>query len=250
MKMHDRRVLALCFFLSGATSLMLQVAWSKELSYVLGNTLYAVATVVAAFMGGLGLGSGLASRFGSRIRNPIRAYAWMELIIAFCGAASIPLFRSLGTVLRPLYAFAGNSNNLFLLSRFLIVFITMAVPVTLMGMTLPVVIAAVGRRQERYEVGAGYLYGINTLGAVCGTLAVGFWQIPRLGLRGTCFCAGLLDAGIAVAAWWLCRQVGDVEDLRGIALKTPHLKKREPIRKAARSSSEWTGGMLLVAGVY
>src|SRR5437016_11599817 len=104
MKVHDRGVLALFFFVSGATSLMLQVAWSKELSYLLGNTIYAVATVVAAFMGGLGLGSAAASRFGTRVKNPIRAYARMAFAIAVCGAVSVPLFRSLGVVFRALYA--------------------------------------------------------------------------------------------------------------------------------------------------
>ncbi|UCF81127.1 MAG: hypothetical protein JSV08_01510, partial [Acidobacteriota bacterium] len=60
MNTGNRFVLGVCFFLSGATSLALEVAWAKELSYILGNTLYAVATVVAAFMAGLGLGSALA----------------------------------------------------------------------------------------------------------------------------------------------------------------------------------------------
>ena len=55
MKLRDRLILGFCFFISDATSLILQVAWSKELSYILGTTLYAVATVVAAFMAGLGM---------------------------------------------------------------------------------------------------------------------------------------------------------------------------------------------------
>ena len=53
MNSRHKLLLGTCFFLSGATSLVLEVAWSKELSYILGNTLYAVATVVAAFMAGL-----------------------------------------------------------------------------------------------------------------------------------------------------------------------------------------------------
>ncbi len=66
------RLLATCFFLSGAVSLVLEVAWAKQLSYLLGNTLYGVATVVAAFMGGLAVGSGLTSRFGHRLLRPLR----------------------------------------------------------------------------------------------------------------------------------------------------------------------------------
>jgi spermidine synthase len=243
MNVRDRRVLAIFFFVSGATSLMLQVAWSKELSYLLGNTVYAVATVVASFMGGLGLGSALASRFATRIKNPIRAYAAMECAIAFLGAASIPLFRSMSGVFGALYALSGDNHDLFLLARFFVVFVMMALPVTLMGMTLPVVIAAVGRRQEAYEGGAGYFYGINTLGAMAGTLFVGFWMIPRFGLQGTCLAAGMLDALLALGAWRLCRRVGDIADVR--------VEKRDATDNGARvRASEWTAGMLLVGGIY
>src|SRR5689334_453900 len=60
MKSLERWILGACFAISGATSLVLQVAWSKELSYILGSTLYGSATVVAAYMAGLGIGSALA----------------------------------------------------------------------------------------------------------------------------------------------------------------------------------------------
>ena len=54
--------LLLPFFLSGATSLVLEVAWSKVLSYLLGVDLYASATVVTAYMAGIGLGAYLSVR--------------------------------------------------------------------------------------------------------------------------------------------------------------------------------------------
>ena len=45
--------LLICFFFSGAAGLIYQVAWSKALGLVFGHTAYAVATVLAVFMGGL-----------------------------------------------------------------------------------------------------------------------------------------------------------------------------------------------------
>src|SRR5262250_1079330 len=100
MKRRDRLVLGFCFFISGATSLILQVAWSKELSYILGTTLYAVATVVAAFMAGLGIGSALAGRFAERFSEPVRAYAYLQFGIGLCGAFSIPTFRATAPIFR------------------------------------------------------------------------------------------------------------------------------------------------------
>ena len=39
---------ALCFLLSGAAGLVHEVAWSKQLGYLLGSSLHAMATVTAA----------------------------------------------------------------------------------------------------------------------------------------------------------------------------------------------------------
>ena len=65
---------ALCFFTSGAAGLLYEVVWSKQLSYLLGNSTHAVATVVAAFLGGLALGARflgtpLADRKSTRLNS-------------------------------------------------------------------------------------------------------------------------------------------------------------------------------------
>lgn len=46
-----------CFLLSGATGLLYQVVWLRLLTPILGQTVYAITTVLAAFMAGLALGS-------------------------------------------------------------------------------------------------------------------------------------------------------------------------------------------------
>ena len=57
-------LLAACFFASGATALVCEVVWLRMLGLVFGHTVYAVTTVLAAFMAGLGLGSLLVGRAG------------------------------------------------------------------------------------------------------------------------------------------------------------------------------------------
>ena len=51
-----RLLIPTCFLLSGTAGLALEVVWSKYLSHLLGNSVHGVATVVAAFLGGLGVG--------------------------------------------------------------------------------------------------------------------------------------------------------------------------------------------------
>src|SRR5256885_8583746 len=76
-----RAVILACFFLSGASGLVLEMLWTRMLTLVFGSTTLAVSTVLTAFMGGLGLGSYLAARLADRLKNPVRAYAAAEAAI-------------------------------------------------------------------------------------------------------------------------------------------------------------------------
>src|SRR5262245_66514876 len=70
---------AVCFFVSGAAGLIYEVVWSKQISYLMGNSLHAVATVVSAFVCGLALGGwGLGDRLACRGRCG-RHYAGVEI---------------------------------------------------------------------------------------------------------------------------------------------------------------------------
>jgi spermidine synthase len=72
-----RRLLAgvvACFFLSGATGLVYEVLWIRMLGLVFGHTVFAVTTVLTAFMAGLGLGSWIFGRIADRQARPLRLY--------------------------------------------------------------------------------------------------------------------------------------------------------------------------------
>jgi hypothetical protein len=49
--------LAVLFFFSGASALVYQVLWLRQLSLIFGVTIYAASTVLATFMTGLAIGS-------------------------------------------------------------------------------------------------------------------------------------------------------------------------------------------------
>jgi spermidine synthase len=64
-----------CFVLTGATGLIYEVLWARMLGLVFGATTFAISTVLAAFMGGLALGSAIAGKLGARFKRPLRVYA-------------------------------------------------------------------------------------------------------------------------------------------------------------------------------
>src|SRR6266513_4347945 len=86
-------LIGLCFVLSGATGLIYEVLWARMLGLVFGATTLAVSTVLAAFMGGLALGSALAGRRGASVKRPVRAYGLLEIGSALY-AVAVPLLFS------------------------------------------------------------------------------------------------------------------------------------------------------------
>src|SRR5262249_58944626 len=70
--------LSCCFFLSGLAALIYETAWTHEFAFVFGTSELAVATVLAAYMGGLAAGAAAAGRYGPRLARPVLAYGLLE----------------------------------------------------------------------------------------------------------------------------------------------------------------------------
>ncbi len=190
---------AACFFASGAAGLLYEIVWAKQLAYLLGSSLHAVAAVVASFLGGLALGARVLGVPLARRGDGARTYAMLELGVGVLGLLLLPLLRASDPLVGQLYRALGGETPAFALARLGLLVAFLLPPAALMGATLPVLVAHV----ERDLVGAGLarLYALNTFGAVAGSLAAGFLLLPGLGLTGTTFVAAALNLVVAVVAW-------------------------------------------------
>ena len=185
-----RLFVILAFFVSGASSLMLEVVWSKALGHIVGNTLQAITTVVASYMGGLALGAAWAGRSGLGHKRPVLAYGVLEIGIGLFGIASPFLIKALDGPLGAAYVTFGGTSAAYAVIRFLVTFGLLLVPTTMMGATLPILVSWGTRRADLARV-LGTLYAVNTAGAVVGTVLAGFAFLPTLGLSRTALVAGL-----------------------------------------------------------
>src|SRR5512145_1893488 len=79
------RVVLVLFALTGFSALCLQVAWQRVISIHGGVDLFSSATVVAAFMAGLGLGNLLGGTLADWLgaRRSILAFAIANLGVGF-----------------------------------------------------------------------------------------------------------------------------------------------------------------------
>ncbi|KAF0124303.1 MAG: putative spermidine synthase with an N-terminal membrane domain [Elusimicrobia bacterium] len=194
--------LRLLFFLSGISGLVFQTVWFRMLIRVFGGTMEAAGTVLAVFMGGLAIGAILAGRRADTIKEPLKAYALLELLIALSGAAATLLLAALpyliGNWLPPAFLEGGWAP----LTRILVSAAVLLPPTVLMGATLPLLVKAAAPSAAASGRAISVLYALNTLGASAGVLLAGFILIAWLGERGTAAFAALLNIGIALRAYF------------------------------------------------
>ena len=190
--------LFLCFFLSGAAALVYEVVWMRMLTQIFGSTAYAVATVLAAFMAGLALGSYVFGRLAERRKNLLRLYGVLELGVGVYGFAAPSLFYGARGIYAPLFWLYELSPGVFNVVLFVLAFLLLAIPTFLMGATLPVLSQVFVRSRSHLGQRVGDLYATNTLGAVIGCALAGYYLIPQLGLSSTVYSAAVGNIVIAV----------------------------------------------------
>jgi len=70
---------------SGCAGLIYEIVWFQLLQLVIGSSAISLGLLLAAYMGGLCLGSALLPRLISARYHPLRIYAVLELGIAVFG---------------------------------------------------------------------------------------------------------------------------------------------------------------------
>jgi spermidine synthase len=196
--MPQRRtlLLAVCFFLSGVGSLALEVVWTRELRLVFGSTTLAASTILVAYMLGLGLGGLAGGKLAARMPSGVRAYGWIEIVIGLYALAVPWLLAQLPALNRTVLAGMDFWPAVF--CRFAISLALLLLPTVLMGATLPILVAALVRRDARIGSSTGLLYGLNTLGAVAGVFLATFVLFELFGLTWTNRIGALLDVVVGI----------------------------------------------------
>lgn len=175
-------VIYLLFFLSGAAGLMYETLWLRRLALDFGATAPATATILAIFLGGLGLGALLFGRFSRRLQRPLRWYGLIELAVACCGLLSPWLLTQTGRIFLNGPATWELSPMIAMFFRALLVIPALLPAAVLMGGTLPILTRALTTDPQQFSRRVGHLYGWNTAGAVAGIFLTLYILLPGLGV--------------------------------------------------------------------
>ena len=187
---------------SGCAALIYEVVWLQLLQLVIGTSAISLGLLLAAYMGGLCLGSALLPWFILPSRHPLRVYAWMEL-----GIAALGLLALIGIPLvSRIYLFGATGGVAGIILRGLVACVCLLPPTLLMGASFP----AIARWVESTPAGVsklGLLYSSNIAGAVFGALFAGFYLLRVFDMAAATYTAATIDVAVAAASLALATRV-------------------------------------------
>ena len=203
--MLSRSAVLALFYVSGIAGLIYQVLWLRRLSLVFGVTVYAASTVLAAFMAGLAIGSVLSSRLLRRGFSPLAAFGIAEILVGVTGLLSPFLLDAASSLYAALHRTEPDSLTILTAARLITSFAILALPTAMMGVTLPLLSAAVSVPGRSNGTSISLLYAVNTLGAMSGTLLSGLILIPAIGIQRSFLLAATLNVIVGAIAIWIAR---------------------------------------------
>lgn len=194
-------IFPLCFA-SGVAGLSYELVWHRLLAVVLGNASFATAAVLAAVMGGMGVGALVVGRYTDRT-DPLRLYGGLEVALGLAALAVPTLATFADTWSQPLLSAIGPGWGSFVV-RFAVAATVVLVPAFFLGATLPALVKAVeaSSRDRGRDLGqsASIVYALNTAGAAVGCAVTGYFALGALGVRGTNLTAAVIDLGVGGVA--------------------------------------------------
>lgn len=175
--------------IASVASFVLEMLWSRLLTYLLGSSLAGFGAMLTLFLLGLAVGAGVASvsRLAAR---PLASFVALQAFAALVSALSYLALSQCAARLPP--EGAARGTRLLLAGALLL-------PLTfLLGAGVPLAFRAAAARGAAGPLAAGQILAASTVGAVAGVTLGGFVLLPKLGFEGTARAAAFLALAAAL----------------------------------------------------
>lgn len=182
-KIHRRWVMHL-YFLCGFAALAYEVTWNRVLTLHMGSSVYAYSIMLAVYLLGVTLGSGIMSFYVKGIKNPIRVFAVIQLLLVLDLILMINQFGWFPRTLETMgHMASGQGYFSYILSLGISVLQLLILPTVLFGACFPLAVRLFVNREQNLGKETGSLYAANTLGAILGSFSAGFLLLPLVGAQ-------------------------------------------------------------------
>ena len=188
----------------GAITLALEVNYIHLLAVVAGNSVYAFALMLFAFLLGLAGGAECA-RWLLKLRLSLAvSLAWLQFALAAVVLAGVYLWEGMPAYFASFASYPPTREfGAREVVRAAVCLVAMLPPAFVIGAAYPLAMECVGRGCARAPIAAlGRAAALNTAGNIAGVLAAGFWLLPAIGaLRSIQLAAALcLALGVTIIA--------------------------------------------------
>jgi len=179
------RIILFGLGISGLTSFAYEIYWTRSLVFIMGNSTYALTTMLSSFLTGIALGGYLIRFFLNRIQDRAVVFGWIQVFLGIFSALALPLLFAISDAQSLNQFLIKTSNQIFplIFSGFGVAFLVMLVPAILIGATFPLVGQIAVKDVRKTGSSVGKIYAINTLGNVLGALLPGFVLLNWLGIQ-------------------------------------------------------------------
>jgi spermidine synthase/MFS family permease len=237
MTLFRRQILFLLFFISGFSSLVYQVVWTRMAFATFGIISPVLSVIISVFMLGLCLGAWAGGKSIAWLARKTRSsaivfYMATELVIGMSAFAVPVLFAVSGKAL--LAAGEMDSFRYLIFSAVLLAFSILPWCVC-MGATFPFMMAYVREQDRQNTESFSFLYVANVLGAMIGTLTTAFVLVEMFGFSQTLGIAAAGNFTIALICGCLARTANKPADFIAEDTISPQ-PTTAPVPTAARRS--------------
>jgi predicted membrane-bound spermidine synthase len=193
-------ILLLVSALTGLTSFMYEIGWIRMLNLVLGSSTHAFELMLSSFILGLAIGSLWIRNKIGKLKSVLKTLAIVQIAMGALAVLTLPLYNGTFNIMMFVHHALDETPeayHLYNVFRDSIAMLIMLPPTIFAGMTLPLITYSL-LKHGHGERSIGYVYGINTVGAIVGVIVAVHFIMPLFGLKNLIIIAGIIDIVIGL----------------------------------------------------
>lgn len=179
------------FFCTGFAALGYEILWARFLSLVIHNTVYTCIFSLGAVLLGIAIGGLLVYLIKDSPRQDLLSFAAANIFIGF----SVLLI-----ILQPVGAWNWLGETRSVLAQALLCLVILLIPSIASGISFPLAYRLVAASAGTAGRDFGFLSAASTLGGIAGSLLVGFYLLPAMGMYATVLFLTLISLAIGTCA--------------------------------------------------
>jgi spermidine synthase len=201
-KQLQRGTLLAALFCTAFSSLVYELIWSRELSYVFGSTALAVSSVLAVFMGGLALGSLYGGKILEARKKPFQFLALLQFAVGVSCILTLSAIKGISSLQSCSFELMSGQTFWIRTALFMLTSCVLIVPTFLIGVAFPYTVQLYHAKHNLVGESVSRCYWVDTLGASLGMLLAAFFLVSRFGFLRTSVTGSILNllTGILIFA--------------------------------------------------